>query len=496
MQFESDRTSISLEGNVSSKDSISIKTGLSWTATVTPATAAWLHLSKTKGEGNDKIVLTVVENNLTGTTRNATVSITSPGNTSAKPIIVTVAQTASSNWVKTFGGQSEESFNAVARSSDGGFFAGGGSSSKDGELSGNHGSADAWVVKVDANGNKVWQKVYGGSGAESVSGIVATQDGGCIFSATTTSRDQQVITNLGSTNIWLVRLDASGNIVWQKTFGTSNIDLAHAITASTDGKYIVAGATTKTVSYGFNDDDFYAVKFDGSGNIVWEKTIVNTSSYRDRVYGITASPDGGCVLAGETMPNTTESGSANAYNDALLVKLDGAGNEQWQTIIKGSRSEQAQSITTSKDGGYIVAGHSQSVDGDMAFNTGQTDYWVAKVDQNGNKLWVKMYGGSGQDEAHSIVSDPDGYIIAGSSNSSHAGLEPSNGANDFWIIKINEAGNMLWQKSAGGSKHDRAYDLTKTNEGDIIVAGHTQGMIKGVLERDEIGDGLLVKLKQ
>jgi hypothetical protein len=204
-------------------------------------------------------------------------------------------------------------------------------------------------------------KTIGGSNWDIARSIIQSSDGGYVVAGFTQSF------GAGGADFYVVKLDSSGNIVWTKTIGGSNWDVAYSIIQSSDGGYIVAGLT---YSFGAGDSDIYLVKLDSSGNTVWTKTI--GGSNWDVAYSIIQSSDGGYAVAGETY--SFGAGGRDIY----LVKIDSSGNVQWTKTIGGSYEDAAISIIQSSDGGYAVAGGTQS------FGAGYWDIYVVKMDANGN----------------------------------------------------------------------------------------------------------------
>ena len=233
------------------------------------------------------------------------------------------------------------------------------------------------------------------------------------------------------------------DIIWDKTYGGSKNDSLTSIQQTTDGGYVVAGITWSNdgdVSDGYDRGltDFWVVKLDGSGNKVWDKTY-GGSDY-DYVESIQQTSDGGYIVAGYTYSNDGDvSDGNNGGSDYWIVKLDGSGNKVWDKTYGGSSYDYAESIQQTSDGGYIVAGYTSSNDGDISDgNNGGYDYWVVKLDGLGNKVWDKTYGGSYGDYAESIQQTSDGgYILAGYTSSNDGDVSDGNdGGLDYWIIKL------------------------------------------------------------
>jgi uncharacterized delta-60 repeat protein len=334
---------------------------------------------------------------------------------------------------------------SIIQSSDGGYVVAGRTRSF------GAGSSDFWVVKLDSAGNVVWTKTIGGSDYDVATSIIQSSDGGYVVAGETSSF------GAGNSDIYVVKLDSGGNVQWTKTIGGSYEDRVRSIIQSSDGGYVVAGWTR---SFGAGWEDIYVVKLDSSGNVVWTKTI-GGSSY-DFAYSITQSSDGGYVVAGET----SSFGAGNS--DIYVVKLDSSGNVQWTKTIGGSSNDGAVSIIQSSDGGYVVAGSTES------FGAGSQDIYVVKLDSSGNVVWTKTIGGSSDDVAFSITQSSDGgYVVAGRTPSFGAG------SYDFYVVKLDSSGNVVWTKTIGGSDYDVATSIIQSSDGGYVVAGGTKSFGAG-----------------
>jgi len=240
---------------------------------------------------------------------------------------------------KTFGGSGADWAYSVQQTKDGGYILAGYTTSY------GAGNDDAWPIKTDANGIEQWNKTFGGSSNDEAYSIQQTKDGGYILAGRTYSY------GAGSSDAWLIKTNANGIEQWSKTFGGSSNDEAYSIQQTKDGGYILAGNTT---SYGAGDDDTWLIKTDANGNKVWDKTFFETIGYADRVYSVQQTSDGGYILAGWTDPYMSYQG------DAWLIKTDANGIEQWNKTFGGSSNDEAYSIQQTKDGGYILAGRTYS----------------------------------------------------------------------------------------------------------------------------------------
>ena len=362
----------------------------------------------------------------------------------------TMAQAPAIQWAKCFGGSSTDVATCIQQTNDTGYIIAGYSKSNDSDVSGNHGGIDYWVVKLDITGNIQWQKSLGGMGDDEAFSIQQTTDGGFFVAGYSGSIDGDVTGHHGSffvSDYWVVKLNATGIIQWQKSLGGTADDVAQSIQQTNDGGYIVAGVT-------------------GSKN-------------------------------GDV---TGKHGLDSITTDYWVVKLNGTGIIQWQKSLGGTADDVAQSIQQTNDGGFIVAGYSGSIDGDVTGNHVDSDYWVVKLNATGIIQWQKSLGGISADKATSIEQTTDGgYILAGGSMSNNGDVSGHHGNsfNDYWVLKINTNGTLLWQNSFGGYYEDLANFIRQTIDGGYIIAGYSQsydGDVTGHRGSSSYSDFWIVKL--
>jgi hypothetical protein len=394
---------------------------------------------------------------------------------------------------KLFGGALDDYVQSIQQTTGGGYIvAGYSNSSASGNVTGtNHGLNDFWIVKLNGSGNIVWNKLLGGAGDDYALSIQQTTDGGYIIAGYTNSSSSGDVTgnNHSLNDFWIVKLDASGNIVWNKLLGGNSFDDAYAIQQTTDGGYIVAGTTSSSANgnvTGTNNgnNDYWVVKLDGSGNIVWNK-LLGGNGY-DIAYAIQQTTDGGYIVSGFTSSSASGNvtGTNHGSNDYWVVKLDGSGNIVWNKLLGGIGNDVGNDIQQTTDGGYIVAGYTySSANGDVTgANHGSNDYWVVKLDGSGNIVWNKLLGGNSSEFAKDIQQLADGgYIIAGYTNSSASGdvTGTNHGNSDYWVVKLDGSGNIVWNRLLGATGIDEAFDIQQTTDGGYIVAGSTNSPANG-----------------
>ena len=380
------------------------------------------------------------------------------------------SQAPSIEWQKTYGLEGWEEANCIQKTSDGGYVIAG-------EVTGGDGGGFL-VVKINNTGVLQWQKRYGGSSAiEAAYSIQQTSDGGYIVAGHTSSTDGDVTGNHGGTpDFWVIKINSIGTLQWQKTLGGNNNDFAYSVQQTTDGGYIVAGVTSSvdgdiTFNHGNENDDYWIVKLNSTGVVQWQKTLGGTNN--DIARSIQQTADGGYIITGEAVSDDGDvlNDLNGAYGNAWVVKLDSTGNIQWQKTLEKiiNHATEGYSIQQTTDGGYIMVGQTLSVD---YLNW---EYYVVKMNASGIVEWQNSYGGTLNDYAYSVKQTTDGgYIVAGSTRSTGGDVSGNNGIDDYWLIKLNSAGTLLWQKALGGSLIDVANSVLQTSDGGYIVAGSSR----------------------
>lgn len=400
-------------------------------------------------------------------------------------------------WDFRFGGNKSDFLRSVKQTTDGGYvFAGESQSGKTGDKTeDSRGDTDFWVVKTDGNGIKLWDKRFGGKDFEYCQSMQQTTDGGYIlagYSNSTISGDKTE-GHWGGKDYWIVKINANGIKQWDKTFGGTNIDQCYAVQQTNDGGYILGGYSVSPVSgnktaTGIGSYDFWVVKTDANGVKQWDKAYGGFSS--DVCTALEQTNDGGYILGGTSYSiaggDKTEAG--RGANDFWVVKIDANGVKQWDKTFGGNSYDYLLDLRQTSDGGYILGGHSESgIGGDKtAAARGKTDYWIIKIDGNGIKQWDNAFGGSNFDYLQSLQQTNDGgYILGGYSDSRIGGdkTEDIRGGLDFypdyWLVKTDGIGSKLWDKTIGGHSYEYFGALEQTTDGGYIIGGASQSGISG-----------------
>tara|TARA_B100001057_G_scaffold176364_1_gene177078 strand:+ start:101 stop:1414 length:1314 start_codon:yes stop_codon:yes gene_type:complete len=353
----------------------------------------------------------------------------------------------------TFGGQDFDHGFSVQQTTDGGYIIAGNT------MSYGNGGEDIILIKTNSSGIEQWSKTFGGTNNEFGYSVQQTSDGGYIISGMTMSFGN------GSTDIYLIKTDLSGNEQWTKTLGGTGIEDGSAVQQTTDGGYIIIGSTS---SFGNGGGDVYLIKTNSNGVEQWSKTFGGSSG--ESGYSGLQTIDGGYIACGRTLS------FGNGSADVFLVKTDSSGVEQWSKTFGGSGYDVCWSIQQTNNGGYIISGDSH------VGGVGQNIYLI-KTDANGIEEWSKTF--SEGNEGNSVQQTTDGgYIITGdtySSNSLYGGYEAA------YLIKTDANGVEEWSKSFAGiysvdsifSNYGSGWSVQQTNDGGYIITGGTYSYFYG-----------------
>ena len=367
---------------------------------------------------------------------------------------------ASSGWSQTYGGADADGALSLTQTADGGYCLAGYTRSF------GAGEEDFWLVKVDSSGNMQWNRTYGGTESDIALYVIETADGGYSMVGYTGSF------GAGGDDFWLIKTDSSGNMEWNRTIGGAGDDYAFSLAETVDGGYTVAGYTR---SYGAGRDDFWLVKTDSSGNAEWNRTYGGWDD--EGAISLVLCSDGGYALAG-----MTESfGYGSDRDDFWLVKTDSFGNMEWNQTYGGTIREYGFCLIQASDGGYAFAGSTCS------FGAGNHDSWLVKTDGFGNMEWSQTYGGTDSDGTTSLIQTADGgYVLSGTTCSF------GQGENDFWLVKTYKNGEMMWSQTYGGAGDNISSSLVETSDGGYAIAGYTYSVGAGnsdawLIKTDEQG---------
>ncbi|HRZ31814.1 MAG TPA: T9SS type A sorting domain-containing protein [Flavobacterium sp.] len=399
------------------------------------------------------------------------------------------AQAPGIQWQKSFGGSGEDFAKAIVQTSDGGYVFGGDTNSSDGDVVGYPWSysvtrRDYWIVKTDAEGNIAWQKVYGGFYNDLLTSINSTSDGGYIVSGYSESSDGTVLGHIGNYDYWLLKLNALGEIEWQKTLGGTNEDYATGIIQTTDGGYITIGHTKSTnggVSGNHGFFDVWIVKLSSAGAIEWRKAYGGSADDKiSDAYGnraIIQTLDGGYIFTAKTKSSNGDVTTNQGLSDAWVVKINNLGTIEWQKTFGGASDDFAHSVIQTNDGNYVITAGSASTTGDFPTNYGATDLWVIKINPTGAVLWQSKFGGTNSESyqySSVIETNDNGLLVCSYTTSTNidATGNHSFGSPDAWLVKLNSAGVKQWHRCFGGRNWDEGHQILQTADEGYMIAGY------------------------
>ncbi len=308
-----------------------------------------------------------------------------------------------------FGGSLNDSAQSIVSTNDGGYIILGYTQSNNGDITDKQDTSfDYWVLKFNAQNEFQWNKTFGGSGDDRGQTIIQTRDDGYAILGTSSSNDGDVSGNSGAQDYWLIKLDSSGTLLWQKSFGFSGADMGISLIETNDQGFLLTGVLDVTASGGLG----------------------NTSTTND---------------SKQEALNTQALSAQHAGGDYWAIKTDSGGNLEWSQYYGGNFTDTPEGVVQTEDGGFIIAGGSDSADTDINNNLGTYDFWVVKISNHGELLWERSFGGDAIDEARAVVSAEDGNdVIAGDTRSQSNNVSSNNGAADLWLVKITPQGDFIW----------------------------------------------------
>ncbi|MBS1657719.1 MAG: T9SS type A sorting domain-containing protein [Bacteroidetes bacterium] len=410
--------------------------------------------------------------------------------------IVKVNSQGEIQWHRCYGGKKSDVLSSIVKLSNGNYLLCGQTSSLNGDVVGNHGENDIWILVINDLGDILWQRCLGGTNIDRGSYAFETSDHCYMVSGQSYSLDGDVSGNMhGRGDIWIVKMDTLGNIIWQKLYGGTGLDFAYGMRQTLDGGYIVISYTTSTngdIIGNHGSGEGFVQKLDASGNVQWSRCIGGTSD--DYLHCVRQLPSGEYVICGRSLSNNGDvlyhHGSTTS-KDWLFLKLDQAGNIIWQKSFGGTIDECSYYFSCTQDGGFVITGHTYSNDGDVSgnHNTGEADYWVVKTDQYGNIQWQKCLGGKGNfgDNAVAVIQSEDGgYVVAGSSDSRSDDVTGLHGREDLWLVKL-EAQPIPSNTISAGVLSDISY----LGGDSITVPFYTTGLFDSTnVFTAQLSDGL------
>lgn len=341
---------------------------------------------------------------------------------------------------KRYGGLENETGNSVLQTNDGGYIVTGSTESY------GTGGRDIYLIKTNEYGNAIWTKTFGGSGDDQATCIQKTNNNGYIIVGRTSSFGS------GSIDVFCIKTDQNGDTLWTRTYGGTESDDGSGIIQTNDNCYLIVGATS---SLGAGLSNVYCIKIDVNGDTLWTKTYNKKNSN----YGasVIQTVDNGYLIVG----TTSNLGVPNS-KDGYIIKINSVGDTLWTNTITGIGDDWAFTALELSDGNYILSGATNS------FGSGGYDIYLTRLDNIGNVIWMKTYGGV-EDDWGGIFqkTDDNGYVILGNTYSYGLGIA------DIYLIKTNEYGDTLWTKTFGGTGDDWGSCVKQTTDNGFIISGYT-----------------------
>ena len=399
--------------------------------------------------------------------------------------VLAFSQPFNIEWQQCFGGSNEErAMDIIPVGSE--YFIVGWTESDDGDISFNQGSGDAWILKIDSVGNILWEKTYGGSNGEFWRRIFPAPDNFYYLLGASGSSDGDISYDPypGSNDLWIAKIDNNGNLIWEEIIGGSMIDMVESGALTNDGGVAVFGWTGSqdgNVSVNYGMYDMWLVKLNSDGVIMWDRSY-GTDDF-DYGQAMIATSDGGFLIGGASTIGNGGNLTCEPFNynaEAILLKLDSLGNIEWQNCYGGSGHDGIWGLLELGDG-YVFVGYGSSNDGDLTGSGwhGEGDIWVAKLDFSGNIIWQKCYGGSNYESALNIFpNENNGFTIWGSTKSQDGDVTNNHSMSEFdydvWYFKIDSTGELLSQSCYGGLGNDILKSgVVKKDDNNYVIAAYT-----------------------
>ncbi|MDF2191691.1 hypothetical protein [Paraflavitalea sp. CAU 1676] len=385
------------------------------------------------------------------------------------------SQAPAIKWQKLYGGSFFDAAYAMAPTSDEGVILAGHTLSSDGDVGGvERGLGDIWVTKMDKTGGLTWHQRLGGSGYDDVSTIQQTSDGGYILAAFSTSNNGDVSGNHGNNDYWIVKLKSDGTIDWQKSLGGTESDVPWKIIQTADNGYVVCGHTKSNngdVASNHGQWDYWIVKLNNAGAIQWRKAL--GGSVDEQAFDVVAVTDGYVIGGAAESANGDVTVNRGGF-DCWLVKLDLTGGLVWQKTFGGAGDDVIMSVLPTIDGGFIMAANVRSIGGDIATNHGNSDIWLVKLKNDLSIEWQQSYGGSEDDFVSALKKSADGgYVLCGKTYSYDGDFPVSKGGGDGWVMKVSNTGTIHYAKVIGGTSGDELYAVHENADHTLVLCGFT-----------------------
>lgn len=410
-------------------------------------------------------------------------------------------------WVESFGGSGIDQATGIVPTDDGAFMVVGSTYSNDGHFSSIKTTTDGdyFLMRVQLDGTVDWTKVYGGTDDELATGITRTSDGGFVLSGYSRSDNCFMGSNGGFHDYYILKVDAQGNEIWCQNFGYPGSDQAQNIIETREGDLLVTGFFDVSASEGQGNEDrnnsgsrhgvgeYWGIKLDADGQFFWKRYFGGSNN--DRSYSVAQANDGGFVMIGASESDDFDITDSRGSYDYWAVRLNNQGALQWTKSYGGSAIDIAYDIVLAENGNYLVVGDARSNDFDVSINMGNADVWLLEISDQGNLVWQKSLGGSMFDSAKDLLRMNDGlYCLTGSSRSNDGDVAANNGENDAWTVVLDASGNIQFEQAVGGSSLDFSNGVAQGSNGSLMVVGNTESNDGDIMQNQGYKDILIYRI--
>jgi len=418
-----------------------------------------------------------------------------------------------------FGGSGEEGLRDVLVLPDGGMLLAGfaaGISTHGNRTAVGYGGRDFWLLRLDAQAQPVWDAAYGSDDTDELRRVLPVRSGGFLLIGSSLSATGGTRTAgfLGGADAWVTRVDEQGAPLWDRAFGGEGSDQFTSGIELSDGGFLLVGASSSEPGAGkssahYGESDGWVVRLDAQGNQLWERSY--GGSFTDELHAILAASEGRSYVAGfsDSRPQTgNKSSPAYGFRDVWVLHLGATGEILWERSLGGSGDDWATDLVQASDGDLLVVGNSLSREGGTKTSPNyspivlSTDGWLNRVDPSGALLWDRSYGGSGADVFRRALAVPGGFAVVGLSASPPGGTKTSPAfGNDFitpdgWFVRVDAQGVPIWDFSFGASANDEGEAMARLSDGSYFLAGHGREGTNGNRTLSGYGgdDGYAVRL--
>ena len=386
-------------------------------------------------------------------------------------------------WVQLFGGSEEDIAHDVIATQDGGFAVIGNTKSIDGDIQDKSVViSDIILLKYSSNAQLEWAKTYGGSQDDRGHSLVQMPDGGYALLGYSMSSDLDASNNEGQHDNWVVRVDAQGNLLWEKSYGFLGHDHAYSILTTQDGGLLFNGFLDVTSSNGLGSTakggkhgvgEFWVHKIDQAGNIQWRRYYGGTNN--DRSYAAVETAAGDFVIVGTSESTDVDISSPRGDYDIWVIKIASNGNLLWERSFGGSNYDGSNAVWLDQKQNLHVLGNTFSTDHDISSPLGNSDFWLISMDQSGHLLTENTFGGTDFDLGQDILVDENNrFWLTGYSRSDDIDLTENQGDNDIVLFQLDQNKFPKQYFSLGGSGLDLAHAMVQLTQGGILVVGSTE----------------------